>query len=61
MDPQEINEISLRLTQQWKELIKPRLKKKQGQPQLFLKSLETQSQIAFKYEDPNLLVNIYMV
>ncbi|KAI8077639.1 hypothetical protein BDF21DRAFT_464092 [Thamnidium elegans] len=55
MDPKEINEISLRLTQQWKELIKPRLTKKQGQSQLFLKHLETQGQIAFKYENTKLL------
>ncbi|KAI9338429.1 hypothetical protein BD770DRAFT_400686 [Pilaira anomala] len=47
MDSEEINAIAVRLTQQWKNLIKSRLLKRSNH---FLQSLEAKSRTVFPYE-----------
>lgn len=58
MNPQEINDIAQRLTQQWMSLLKSRIAKKRDvYTKSFLNHLEANGQIVFQYEDQELLVS----
>jgi hypothetical protein len=59
MDSEEVNDIALRLTQQWTSLIRARISNKSSnnvQAKSFLNHLEANGRIVFKYEDQQLLV-----
>jgi hypothetical protein len=58
MNPEEVNDIARRLTQQWKSLLELRIHKKNDiYTKSFLNHLEANGQAVFQYEDQELLVN----
>lgn len=63
MSTEEINDIALRLTQQWTSLIKSRMKAPSNvQEKAFMKQLEANGGIVFHYEKQELQVkNKYYV
>jgi hypothetical protein len=59
MNPEEINEIAHRLTQQWTNIIRDRIQKpKDAHAKAFLRHLELNGNIVFQYENRDLLVSL---
>lgn len=62
MNAEEINDIALRLTQQWTSLIKSRMQTpSNSQERAFMKQLEANGSIVFQYENQKLLVKLALL